>query len=230
MEARDYVVSVGEEDQPEHHDANPLIIAEGQRNIGHMTVSEAVMQLVRERGLEMQANRAITVARLSLAQYGELRRIRLELEGLAAAEAAPHSTPAVVTELEALHAELLATQQAQDWPGAVRANWRFHHRVYRTAAMPELLGIIETLWLRNGPLLNYQYPLAPPVYPGRHRHLDVIDAMRRRDPAGVRTAICNDTVEGGASLLQLMTEIEAGRVVIGPPQAAESLPFLPSTS
>ena len=45
MEARDYVVSVGEEEQPEHHDAKPLIIAEGQRNIGHMTVSEAVMQL-----------------------------------------------------------------------------------------------------------------------------------------------------------------------------------------
>ena len=45
MEARDYVVTVGEDDQPEHVDANPLIIAEGQRNIGHMTVSEAVMQL-----------------------------------------------------------------------------------------------------------------------------------------------------------------------------------------
>jgi ribosomal subunit interface protein len=45
VEARDYVVSLSEEDQPEHHDANPLIIAEGQRNIGHMTVSEAVMQL-----------------------------------------------------------------------------------------------------------------------------------------------------------------------------------------
>jgi ribosomal subunit interface protein len=45
MAARDYVVTVGEDDQPEHVDANPLIIAEGQRNIGHMTVSEAVMQL-----------------------------------------------------------------------------------------------------------------------------------------------------------------------------------------
>lgn len=45
MEARDYIVSLGDDDQPEHHDANPLIIAEGQRNIGHMTVSEAVMQL-----------------------------------------------------------------------------------------------------------------------------------------------------------------------------------------
>jgi ribosomal subunit interface protein len=45
MEARDFVVTLGEDDQSEHDDANPLIIAEGQRNIGHMAVSEAVMQL-----------------------------------------------------------------------------------------------------------------------------------------------------------------------------------------
>ena len=45
IEARDYVVSLSEEDQPAPESGNPLIIAEGQRNIGHMTVSEAVMQL-----------------------------------------------------------------------------------------------------------------------------------------------------------------------------------------
>ncbi len=45
IEARDHIVGLTDDDQPEHDDANPLIIAEGQRNIGHMTVSEAVMQL-----------------------------------------------------------------------------------------------------------------------------------------------------------------------------------------
>ena len=45
VEASDHVVSLADEDQPEQDEGNPLIIAEGQRNIGHMTVSEAVMQL-----------------------------------------------------------------------------------------------------------------------------------------------------------------------------------------
>jgi ribosomal subunit interface protein len=45
IEAPDYVVSLSDDDQSEQSDANPLIIAEGQRNIGHMTVSDAVMQL-----------------------------------------------------------------------------------------------------------------------------------------------------------------------------------------
>jgi ribosomal subunit interface protein len=45
VDAPDYVVSVGPDDEVERDDPNPLIIAEGQRNIGHMSVSEAVMQL-----------------------------------------------------------------------------------------------------------------------------------------------------------------------------------------
>lgn len=45
IEARDYIVSLGDDDEPEQEEANPLIIAEGQRNIGHMTVSEAVLKL-----------------------------------------------------------------------------------------------------------------------------------------------------------------------------------------
>jgi DNA-binding GntR family transcriptional regulator len=192
--------------------------------VSETPVREAVMQLVREGGLEMHPSRAITVAQLSLAQYTELRRIRLELEGLAAAEAAPFGTPEIVAELEQLHAGLLAAEAAGDRAGAVRNNWRFHHRVYRTAPMPELLRIIETLWLRTGPLLNYQYPHAPPTYPGRHRHLDVIDAMRSHDSAALRAAVCNDTVEGGAGLLRLLTEIDAGRVVIGPPRHGPATP------
>jgi ribosomal subunit interface protein len=45
VETPDHIVSLSDDDQPEQDEANPLIIAEGQRNISHMTVSEAVLQL-----------------------------------------------------------------------------------------------------------------------------------------------------------------------------------------
>ncbi len=45
IDARDYVVSVGPDEDDDHTEVNPLIIAESQRNIGELTVSEAVMQL-----------------------------------------------------------------------------------------------------------------------------------------------------------------------------------------
>jgi ribosomal subunit interface protein len=45
IEAPDHIVSLNDDDQPDQDGANPLIIAEGQRNISHMTVGEAVLQL-----------------------------------------------------------------------------------------------------------------------------------------------------------------------------------------
>ncbi len=44
-DARDYVVSIGDDDADEAVENNPLIIAETQRNVQQLTVSEAVMHL-----------------------------------------------------------------------------------------------------------------------------------------------------------------------------------------
>jgi ribosomal subunit interface protein len=45
IEARDYVVSVGDDDTEEHVKDHPLIIAETERRIDELSVGEAVMQL-----------------------------------------------------------------------------------------------------------------------------------------------------------------------------------------
>ena len=45
IDARDYVVSVGEDDIEERVEDHPLIIAETERRIDELTVGEAVMQL-----------------------------------------------------------------------------------------------------------------------------------------------------------------------------------------
>jgi DNA-binding GntR family transcriptional regulator len=169
------------------------------------------MQLVGERALVLQTSRSLTVPRRSVAQYLELHRIRLELEGLAAAEAASHVTPRDTAALEKLHARY-AKSDAAGLADAVPQNWHFHAQVFQCAVMPELFNMIQDLWLRTGPLLTYQYPHAPPVYPGRHRHLDVIDRLRERDGPGVRAAIQADTIEGGAALLQLLMDLDGGRV------------------
>ena len=181
-------------------------------NVSETPVREAVMQLVRERALVLQTSRSLTVPRLSVPQYLELRRIRLELEGLAAAEATAHITPRTISELERLNARLLKAVDADNATDAVPLNWHFHSLIYRNAEMPELFNLIEGLWLRTGPLLTYQYPHAKPAYPGRHRHLDVIDALRQGDAAAVRAAIQADTLEGGASLLRLLIDLDEGRL------------------
>ena len=175
---------------------------------------EALMQLVRERALDMDAGRSLKAASLTLSQYLELRTVRLELEGMAAEAATRHITSAQLAQLEKLHKALIKAETLGDWPAAVRTNWLFHRAIYAAAQMPELLALIEGIWLRNGPMLNLLYPDAAPSYDGHHQHLAVIDGLRRCQPAQVRAAIQADMVEGGRGLVALLERIDSGEIAL----------------
>jgi len=180
--------------------------------VSETPIREALMQLSRERGIEMHAGRSMSVAELSVAQYLELRRIRLLLEGLAAEEATLKISDSAIDELAAIHERLAAAEKKGRWREAVRHNWFFHNLLFRYADMPELLVILENIWLRNGPLINYQYPHAPPTYENGHQHLYVIDALRRRQPEEVKRAIQQDMVQGGAPLVALLEKLQRGEI------------------
>lgn len=184
--------------------------------VSETPVREAVVQLARERALRLEAARSITVAGLSLEGYLELRTIRLELEGLAAEGAALRATLHEVEAMERAHATLVAAEEAEDALAANRANWSFHHTLYAAAAMPELLSIIESIWLRNGPMHAFLYPDARPTYPGRHRHLDIIEGLRARDPHATRAALQADLAEGGANLVALLARRERDAAWVAP--------------
>jgi DNA-binding GntR family transcriptional regulator len=178
--------------------------------VSETPIREALMQLVRARVLDMQASRSIEVARLSAAQYEELRGIRILLEGLAAERATTRISKADIANLKKYHQALVAAERGRRWREAVQVNWQFHHTLYKAADAPELLEMIETIWLRNGPLLNMLYPHATPTYPGRHQHLNVLDGLTARNPEAVKQSIQADLLEGGARLLQLLQDIESG--------------------
>ena len=177
-------------------------------HVSETPVREAVVQLARERALRLDAARSITVAGLSLSQYLELRTVRIELEGLAAEAAALRIIPATIDAMELAHAALIAAEEAGEPLVANRSNWAFHHTLYAAAAMPELLAIIEGIWLRTGPTLVHLYPDARPSYPGRHRHLDVLDGLRTRSPSETRKALAADLIEGGANLVARLEKME----------------------
>jgi DNA-binding GntR family transcriptional regulator len=177
-------------------------------------VREAMMQLVREGGLEMRSGQTINVVKLSRARYLELREIRFLLEGLATEKAAPLATPAMIAELELRHAELVAAEQSGDYEAATLTNYQFHFLVYRASGVVDLVAILESIWLRHGPMLKLLYPHAPPTYPVRHQHLNLMDALRAKDAALARHAILADIIEGGKAMIDLLEQLEDGRAAI----------------
>lgn len=190
--------------------------------VSQTPVREAIMQLVREGGLEIRSSQAINVAKLSVSRYKELREVRLLLEGLATEKATTLLTASDLAALEKLHAELVAAEKGDDHETATLANFHFHFLIYRGSQAHDLVTILESIWLRNGPLLKFLYPHASPRYRGRHQHLVLMEALRRRDAASARQAIQDDIIEGGARLVQLMEKIEAGSVALVEAESGET--------
>ena len=183
--------------------------------VSETPVREAIFQLVRDGAVELKPRHYLRVRRLSLAQYMELREIRLQLEPLAAERALPAIDRAAIAELTRSHRSLIATEKARDFDRAVQANFDFHFGIYRRADMPRLIQILESLWIQVGPLLNLLYPFAHPTYAGQHQHELVLDALRRRDAGALREAIRQDMIEGGRLFIRHLEAMEAGEAASG---------------
>ncbi|GHD20679.1 GntR family transcriptional regulator [Tianweitania populi] len=188
-----------------------LKIRELARNLGtsETPVREALLQLVRDGALEMKPGYYIRVRRLTLREYVELREIRLMLEPHAAVKALPNIDEAFIDHLETVHETLIRAELEKDYPAALLANYEFHFSVYRRSEMPQLIEILERLWIQIGPLLNFLYPFGHPSYDGPHQHLHVLAALRAQDAEALASAFRADLTEGGRSFLSYLQEIDA---------------------
>lgn len=172
-------------------------------------VREAVFQLVRDRALDLKPRHYIRVRRLSVAEYLEIRDIRLKLEPLAAERALLRMNDATLATLSAAHARLVRAEADRDYDTAIRANFDFHFGLYRQSDMPVLIEMLESLWIQVGPMLNFLYPYGHPTYAGKHQHAMVLEALRRRDVDALCEAIREDLIEGGQKFLEHLQRIES---------------------
>jgi DNA-binding GntR family transcriptional regulator len=171
-------------------------------------VREALLQLVRDGALEMKPGYYIRVRRLTLAEYLEMREIRLLLEPHAAVKAMPNIDEPFIAQLEQVHETLIRAEFDKDYPAALLANYEFHFSVYRKSGMPQLIEILERLWVQIGPLLNLLYPFGHPNYEGLHQHLNVLSALRKRDAHALAEAFRADLIEGGRSFVRYLESVE----------------------
>lgn len=163
-------------------------------------VREALLRLVSEKALTLDARGTVVVPVLDRERLLEIRDLRVELEGRAGARAAEIATEEDIAVLEKIQDEITQCHTSEDFARALECNEQFHFAVCRMARLPVLYQIVETLWMRCGPILSHLYESGLPKW-DVHPHLRVIEGIRRRDGEAVRHAIEEDIVRGGESLL-----------------------------
>jgi DNA-binding GntR family transcriptional regulator len=185
----------------------PLRALAAQLGTSHMPVRDAVRRLMAECALEVLPNRAVRVPEMTVGRFEELTAIRLQLEPLAAERAAKHMDPAKIAEA-ARTAAAFSAAAARRVPERVsamlEANRALHFLVYREAGMPQLVSMVESLWLQVGPTLRMCLePRAADLRGLRAHdfHRLLVNSLRRHDPAGARRAVADDLTAAARFIL-----------------------------
>lgn len=175
----------------------PLRATAEALGVSVMPVREAVYQLVSDQALEVAPNRSVRVPVLTPEQFEEITRLRLHIEGYAAEQAAQRADAALIRHLTAVNEALTEAMSAAPEGSAsvVELNKALHFAIYEAAGMPMLLKLIEILWLREGPVLNYDLRIGSErtrkkIAVAHHRRL--IEALERHDGRAARDALADD--------------------------------------
>lgn len=170
-----------------------------------MPVREAVSRLVADRALEVMPNRAVRVPLMSVAQFRDLTKVRIAIEGHAAAQAAlqrnDDDLAAIARAEEAMRAESMKSRP--DLPRAVELNKTFHFAVYEAARSPILVEIIRALWLKAGPVINLDLRANPERLAKGDAirfHANVRKAIAAGDAAAAQAGIAAD-ISGAAEVI-----------------------------
>lgn len=168
--------------------------------VSNMPVREALRRLVAEHALTIISGRSVGVPPLSLERLEDLRRVRIEVEGLAGEWAAARLAKADLPRLEKLVSRMNSAIAASDVKSFLYCNRDFHFGIYTAAQSPTLFSMIENLWLQVSPYFNLLHESGN--YPRSNRaHARILAALARRDGTGVRAAIAAD-IDGAAANLR----------------------------
>jgi DNA-binding GntR family transcriptional regulator len=160
--------------------------------VGEMPVRAALGRLAAESALVHLPNRGVQVPQLTRAQFDDVLNVRVMLEGEAARLATARLTADDIAQLDALRIQM-ADALAQHKPARyLDANEAFHLVLYRASGSPLLVEMIETVWLRVGPISNLLFGDDAFAATLNDAHDALMRRLARRDAEGARRAIERD--------------------------------------
>lgn len=165
--------------------------------VSPMPVRDAVRRLVAEGALVAnQANKRLSAPALTPHRLEQLSLARGWIEPELAARAAADADEALVKLLTDIDGQVDAAIAAGDVQAYMAANHAFHFTIYRRAGADILLSMAGGLWLQVGPLMRVVFGRLGTMSLTADHHVEVLDALRRRDPKAARRALAADISEG----------------------------------
>lgn len=159
-------------------------------NTSLMPVRDALNRLVADGALELSSSRTIRVPHMSDERLVELHEIRCALEGLAGAMATPNILATSIDRMQTLIDEMSAALEANDYDSYVSRHYSFHFTLYGAANRPNLLAMIDSLWLQIGPYFRQGVEKAKKVKTDPNiGHRRIVAALRARDAKEVRASL-----------------------------------------
>ncbi|MGV6876387.1 GntR family transcriptional regulator [Pseudochelatococcus sp. B33] len=165
-----------------------------------MPIRESLSRLIAANALEELPNRSVRVPRLSTESLEELFELRVRVEGMAARIAAGKRTDEGLRQLVQMNQAVKNAHDEGAMGEVLKANQHFHFALYRLTCSTILLPIIEGLWLRSGPTMYFS--LSSPGLWDSSSHLDILEALERRDPDAAEAAMARDIMKTGDYLIQ----------------------------
>jgi len=116
-----------------------------QLQVSRTPLREAIRMLAAEGLVELLPNRGAVAAQLSPLDVGYAFEVMAGLEGLSGELAASRITPRELSEIRALHYEMLAAHTRRDLPTYYRLNASIHTQINAAARNPVLTRLYQTM-------------------------------------------------------------------------------------
>jgi DNA-binding GntR family transcriptional regulator len=178
--------------------------------VSAMPVREALQRLTAAKVLTVISSRSIGIPLLTKERLLDLKKVRLEVERLAAEWAVTRIDETEIAKLDDLIGKM-ATAALGDRKDYVRYNREFHFTIYRAARSDALYAIIENLWLQISPYFHLLHESGN-YHTSNAQHELMLSGLKAHDSAAVGQGVRNDIEAASKVLLGLLESGPAAAV------------------
>jgi DNA-binding GntR family transcriptional regulator len=173
-----------------------------EMGVGQMPVRAALQRLAAEGALVNIPNAGVAVPLLSVPEFDDLLQMRMLIEGEAAERGSLRLEAKQIATMRRQCQRMTKALSIGDATSYLAVNEDFHVLLYKAAGSPLLFSLIDTLWLKAGPISNRLFDTPDAAAVLNDAHQDLMRAIERRDSAAARRAIEKDIFVAGQFLRQ----------------------------